>query len=70
MFTYQDARNEKLAINAKLFAKQDDAAANQQMIDSVLKANPQIGVLMRKGKEIYYVNFPQYAESNNPQNLI
>jgi hypothetical protein len=70
MFTYQDARNEKLATNAKLFAKQDDAVAKQQIIDGLLKAYPQIGVLMRKGKQIYYVNFPQYAESNHPQNLI
>ena len=70
MFTYQDARNEKLATNAKLFAKQDDAVAQQQIIDGLLKAYPQIGVLMRKGKQIYYVNFPQYAESNHPQNLI
>jgi hypothetical protein len=70
MFTYQDARNEKLESNAKLFAKQDNAAAKQQIIDGLLKAYPQIGVLMRKGKQIYYVNFPQYAESNHPQNLI
>lgn len=70
MFTYQDARNEKLATNAKLFTKQDDAAAKQQIIDGLLKAYPQIGVLMRKGKQIYYVNFPQYEESNHPQNLI
>jgi hypothetical protein len=70
MFTYQDARNEKQAINATLFAKQDDAAAKQTIIDGILKAYPQIGVQMRKGKHIYYVNFPQYAESNHPQNLI
>lgn len=70
MFTYQDARNEKLAINAKLFAKQDAAVAKQKLIDGILKANPQIGILMRKGKHVYYVNFPQYQEAKNPQDLI
>jgi hypothetical protein len=70
MFTYQDARNEKLAINAKLFAKQDNAVAKQKIIDGILKTYPQIGVLMRKGKHVYYVNFPQYQEANHPQNLI
>lgn len=70
MFTYQDAKNEKQAINAKMFAKQDDAVAKQKIIDNILKAYPQIGVLMRKGKQVYYVNFPQYQEANHPQNLI
>lgn len=67
MFTFQDARREKQAQDDRLMAKADDRAAAQREIDAVLKANPQIGVLMRMGKPVYYAGT---REASHPSELI
>lgn len=53
--TVNDVRNEKRNADARRFAHLDDAEAEQKRIAEVLKANPEIGVLMRNGKPVYYL---------------
>jgi hypothetical protein len=39
-------------------------------IAQFLIANPQIGVLNRKGKTVYYICTPHYREAHHPLELI
>lgn len=37
---------------------------------SILNDNPQIGILIRDGKPVYYVNWPTYREASDPAQLV
>ena len=50
--------------------KRDAAHWISNSIAVCLHKNPHIGVLIRKGKPVYYVNFPEYKEAQYPQDLI
>jgi hypothetical protein len=50
--------------------KRDAQAWIDAGIAACLAANPQIGVLMRNGKHVYYVNSPEYREAQYPQGLL
>jgi hypothetical protein len=32
--------------------------------------HPHVGVLCRRGRPVYYVNFPRYVESADPRSLV
>ena len=44
--------------------------AKRQRIEGILAANAEIGVLMRNGGAVYYVNFPVYREAKDPAALL
>lgn len=70
IITVYQARAAKQLAFAKYEAAAETKAALQQEISTILAANPQVGVLIRKGKPVYYVNSPAYAEANSPAALI
>jgi hypothetical protein len=61
MYTLQDSAAERETADAAMFARQDKAEAARKEIASTLQANPQIGVMMKKGKTVYYVGNKQSA---------
>lgn len=69
MYTFQDARREKQAMDAKQSAKSE---AKQKKIADNLKfaRDHDLGILMRRGVFVFYVNFPEYRDSLNPRDLI
>jgi hypothetical protein len=78
MYTLRDAQRERLQENAKFDAKMEKREfeealerERQNVINIILKENPQIGVLMRKGKHVYYT-YPaggEYREAKHPSYL-
>jgi hypothetical protein len=76
MFTLNDAIQEKRLLNAAFDASVNQRILNEKRIATILRDNPKIGVLIRKGKPVYYVcktisynNF-EVIESTNPETLI
>lgn len=74
--TYYHARLEKAEAyakrNAKRFDKEDAEAAIKNAAAATLAAHPEIGVLIRNGRPMYYV-YPvggEYRESTDPSELI
>ena len=61
MYTLQDSSNERETADLEMFARQDRAKAQRQEIAAILQANQQIGVMMKKGKTVYYVGDKQSA---------
>jgi len=61
MYTLQDSANERETADLEMFARQDRAEAQRQEIAAILQANQQIGVMMKKGKALYYVGDKQSA---------
>jgi len=76
MHTLQDAINEKKMMDAALYAKIDKRAAEEKRVADILRNNPQIGVLVKKGKTVYYTlkqisyGNVQVTESKDPADLI
>jgi hypothetical protein len=68
-YTLQDARKEKYAVDAKLFAKDDAAQAEKGRIAGILKDHPEIGVL-NSGKFYVYPVGGEYREAKDPVDLI
>lgn len=54
MYTLQDAKKEKELYNLKLFAKMDARAEEEKRIETFLLANPDVGVLIKNGKKVFY----------------
>ena len=65
MYTLQDSATERETADLEMFARQDRAEAQRQEIAATLQANPQIGVMMKKGKTVYYVGDKQSANIKN-----
>lgn len=59
-------------IQARIERSRRESAAliEQDRVAALLAQNPSIGVLMRKGEPIYYVNLPAYREARDPAALI
>tara|TARA_R110000764_G_scaffold98331_1_gene182654 strand:- start:17 stop:262 length:246 start_codon:yes stop_codon:yes gene_type:complete len=81
MYTLQDAVKEREAADMVMFARQDKAEAARQAVEAsrkeveaILQANPQIGVMMKKGKQAYYVTVSHvtgsYKTSFNINDLV
>ena len=81
MYTLQDAVKEREAADMVMFARQDKAEAARQEVEAarkeveaILQANPQIGVMMKKGKQAYYVTVSHvtgsYKTSFNINDLV
>ena len=76
MFTLNDAVQEKRLLNADFDARVNQRIAQENRIAAILRDNPKIGVMMRKGKPVYYVcktisyNNLEVIESANPETLI
>jgi hypothetical protein len=66
MFTFQDARREKHLQDAKLFAKSDERNRQEKVITDILQARPEIGVLQRGDRRVYYTMSGGYREANHP----
>lgn len=71
MTVYQASRAKRAAdpVLAKI-AKAEAAELQQDLDLAFVAANPQIGMLMRRGKPVYYVGLPVYRESRNPRDLV
>jgi hypothetical protein len=69
MHTLQDAVKEREAADMVMFARQDKAEAARKEVADILQAYKGIGVLIRKGKSVYYLNNP-YKESSNIKDLV
>jgi beta-lactam-binding protein with PASTA domain len=72
MYTLRDALRERAYQNAKMEARWKHENAKREEIETILKANPQIGILMRNGKNVYYT-YPaggKYKEAKHPGKLI
>ena len=74
MYTLQDAVKEREAADMVMFARQDKAEAARKEVEAILQANPQIGVMMKKGKQAYYVTVSHvtgsYKTSFNINDLV
>ena len=74
MYTLQDAVKEREAADMVMFARQDKAEADRKEVAAILQANPQIGVMMKKGKQAYYVTVSHvtgsYKTSFNINDLV
>ena len=75
MFTAYDARNAKRNADARRFAKSEAAAlaaaARADEVAAILAANPEIGVLVRRGAPVYYVcRNGAIVEASTPEALI
>lgn len=66
--TISDIRDQKMSKEYQEVRAQMDAAkeskAAQEEISKILAANPQIGVIVRKGKQMYYTGAGENATSN------
>lgn len=69
IYTRADARDEKVAHDAKMHARLDAIEAKKAEICSILLANPQIGIL-NNGKYYVYPVGGKYVEANHPSKLI
>ena len=72
IFTSRDAAEIRLAKENLQIAADIKADAARAEIKELLNQNPQIGVLCREGKTLYYV-YPvggQYVESSDPYALV
>jgi hypothetical protein len=69
MYTLQDSVNEREAADIAMFARQDKAEAARKEVAAILQANPQIGVMMKNGKQAYYVT-GNYKTSFNINDLV
>ena len=67
--TLRQAVAEKAQWNAEFHARIDARVAEENRVAAILQANPQIGVLIRKGKSVYYINWPTYREARDPADL-
>lgn len=70
--TLGDVLMEKAMANAEEIAREAKARKRSDEIAACLKANPQIGTLMRDGRPVYYT-YPApgtYREARNPETLI
>ena len=81
MYTLQDAVKEREAADMVMFARQDKAEAARKEVEAarkeveaILQANPQIGVMMKNGKQAYYVTVSHvtgsYKTSFNINDLV
>ena len=61
MYTLQDSVNEREEADMAMFARQDKVEAARKEVAAILQANPQIGVMIKKGKTVYYVSDKQSA---------
>lgn len=68
--TFSDVFNARMDRLAREDAKAQAEIAERQRIEGILVANPEIGVLMRKGGPVYYVNWPVYREAKDPASLV
>ena len=66
IITLRDAMKKKVAAEAAAYEAGLAREAAKQAVAAILASNPQIGVLNRNGKAVYYVNFPQYREASTP----
>ena len=55
IYTVRDARSAKWAQECKAIAADEKAAREKAAVQELLQQNPQIGVLCREGKTVYYV---------------
>lgn len=71
MSVYSTVRAKRAAdpVLAKI-AKAEAAELQYDLDLAFVAANPQIGMLMRRGKPVYYVGLPVYRESRNPRDLV
>lgn len=67
IYTAWQARCEKRDSELKSIAESDARVAAAKEIEAVLAANPQIGVLIRKGKPVYYAGD---REASHPAALV
>ena len=70
IFTLADARDEKRDAELPSLVRAQAEIAERQRIEGILLANPEIGILMRKGGAYYYVNWPEYREARDPAALV
>ena len=70
IITVRDVMKQKAAAEAAAYEISLAQVAAQQNVNALLAANPQVGVLNRNGKAVYYVNFPDYREASTPAALI
>jgi|JI8StandDraft_2_1071088.scaffolds.fasta_scaffold371105_1 hypothetical protein len=71
MTVYHASRAKRAADPVLAKVLKAEAAELQHDLDlAFVAANPQIGMLMRRGKTIYYVGLPVYRESRNPRDLV
>jgi hypothetical protein len=70
IFTLADARDEKRNAELPALARAEAQLAEQRRIQSILDAHGEIGILMRKGGPVYYVNWPVYREARDPAALV
>jgi len=68
--TFSEVFNARQARLAREEAKVQAEIAERQRIQGILDAHGEIGVLMRKGGPVYYVNWPAYREATDPAALI
>lgn len=69
IYTLADARDEKVAQEAKMHARLDKIEAEKANIFAILLANPQIGIL-NNGKFYVYPVGGEYIEADHPSKLI
>ena len=70
MASWRKSRIAKLEAFDARCAKDDEASLQYDLDLAFVAANPSIGMLMRRGKPVYYVGLPVYRESKNPRDLI
>ena len=68
--TFSDVFNARMDRLAREDAKAQAEIAERQRIQGILDANGEIGILMRKGGPVYYVNWPVYREAKDPAALV
>lgn len=68
--TFSEVFNARQARLAREEAKAQAQVAERQRIESILQANPEIGVLQGEKGVRYYVNFPTYREATDPAALV
>lgn len=70
IFTALDARAERYAAEASSEARAETRNTEAARIEGILAANPQIGRLCRKGREVFYTTTGgTYAEHTDPAAL-
>lgn len=69
LYTLADAHDERVAEDLKMHARLDAIEAKKAEIFSILRANPQIGIL-NNGKFYVYPVGGKYVEADHPSKLI
>lgn len=69
MYRAMRAKNDRDPVAASI-AKAEAKSLQHDLDLAFVAANPQIGMLMRRGKPVYYVGLPVYRESRNPRDLV